>query len=98
VAASETNGTIHIYMLPSGQEVSRLTVRPRLIGMAYDPEGRRLAVSFEENPSVVVLDVETKATCATLNEGGGVQCLAWSPDGQVLAPVYELFQVCFVVS
>ena len=85
VAASEPDGTIHIYALPSGQEVSRLTVRPRLIGMAYDPAGRRLAVSFEENPSVLVLDVETKAPCATLNEGGGVQCLAWSPDGQVLA-------------
>ena len=85
VAAAEANGVIHLYELPSGAEAAKLTVPPTLICVRYDPEGKRLAVSRDQSPSVLVLDLETKATCATLSESGAVRNLAWSPDGQVLA-------------
>jgi WD40 repeat protein len=85
MTAIEGNGLVKVYDLPSGKEITNLTLAPELIALAYDPAGKRLAVSRDRDPAVLVLDVETKATCATLEGVAKIRGLAWSPDGQVLA-------------
>jgi WD40 repeat protein len=57
-------------------------------GVAIDPSGRRLAVGYDDTPSVSILDAETFAPLAkTQTDGldnGQLSSVAWSRDGGTL--------------
>ena len=85
IALVEPGGRIHLHSLPAGTEVGLLTVSPEVNHVTFDPGGKRLAVSRNQSPSVVILDLKSKAMCAALTNAGGVGLMAWSPDGRLLA-------------
>ena len=85
VVVAEAGGKIHFYDLPSGTETGELTVQPRLIHVAVDPEGKRLAVSRESDPAIIIYDLGSRAICALLTNGSGGGFLSWSPDGKMVA-------------
>ena len=55
--------------------------------LAFDPEGRRLAVTSDDRaaPRVVILDVDTGRVLADWRTQIGNRAPAWSADGQLLA-------------
>jgi serine/threonine protein kinase/WD40 repeat protein/tetratricopeptide (TPR) repeat protein len=55
--------------------------------LAFDPEGRRLAVANRDRaaPRVVILDVQTGGVLADWRTQVGNQSPSWSADGQLLA-------------
>lgn len=85
VVLAEASGRIHFCDLASGTETNGLTVPPRLIHVAVDPEGKRLAVSRESDPSVIIFNLGSNTICASLTNVSSGGFMSWSPDGQVLA-------------
>jgi WD40 repeat protein len=85
VILAEAGGKIHFCDLATGAETGELTAPPVVNHVAVDPEGKRVAVSRESDPSVIVFDLATKTICASFTNAVGVGFMSWSPDGQVLA-------------
>jgi len=85
VVLAERGGKVHFYDLASGKETRELTAPPVVSHVALDPEGKRLAVSRESDPSVIVFVLASNTICASLPNTAGVGFMSWSPDGQVLA-------------
>ena len=85
VVLAEAGGRIHFCDLLTGTETDGLTVPPLVIHVAVDPEGKRLAVSRESDPSVLIFNLGSNTICASLTNVSGGGFMSWSPDGQVLA-------------
>jgi WD40 repeat protein len=85
VAIGHAEGPIYGYELASGKRVKRLTAGPPAGQIAFDPEGRKLAVSGLQPPTVQIWDVTTGKVVRELAHPRGVNGIAWSPDGRFLA-------------
>lgn len=83
--AAEENGSIWSYDLGLGREVWRLRVPPVLQTISYDPTGKRLAVSRQQNPTVLIVNVATKEIEQRFDHPASIGMVAWSPDGTWLA-------------
>lgn len=85
MATAEENGKIHFYDLLARAEITTVDAGPELRHIAYDPTGTRLAVSRGQKPSVLVFDLNRWNARWTFDDAEGVNFMAWSPDGRLLA-------------
>jgi WD40 repeat protein len=81
-------GKVLLWDAATGREIQRLEGNPgRVLGLAFSPDSRLLAVSFGGNDGVVkVHDLETGKVVHTFPVGrANVTCLTFHPDGEHLA-------------
>jgi WD40 repeat protein len=86
IALAGGDGSIGIFAIPGGQELSRLekSCRPRTL--VFDPTGRRLAVSSGEDKVVEIRDLDKGGRVeAKFDHPSGVFSSAWRGDGKLLA-------------
>jgi eukaryotic-like serine/threonine-protein kinase len=81
-AIGHANGSISLYDLPSGQPPRQLPGSQGIVWLAFDPEGRRLAVACGN--AVEIRDLDTGKAVA-LPHPVQPWHLAWHPDGKTLA-------------
>ncbi|MBI3297544.1 MAG: caspase family protein [Elusimicrobia bacterium] len=99
LAASAYDGTVRLYgdgyrkgSKASPKRVSPLAARQtragrQPAGLAFSPDGKSLAVGFNDSPGVVVLDARDLAVRFTPDPGGvngPLSAVAWSTDGSFL--------------
>jgi serine/threonine protein kinase/WD40 repeat protein len=85
-ALAQTDGSITLYDLPSGQPLRRLDAGPVPGHLAFHPNGRQLALACRDR--VQVRDLETGKVCAEFRyPTGDWPFVAWHPDGKTLAAV-----------
>ncbi len=85
IALAEPDGKIHLYGLATGLELENFSVSPGANNLAFDPAGKRLAISGGQSPSVVILDLQSRSICASFDHAGSIGLIAWAPDGEQLA-------------
>jgi WD40 repeat protein/serine/threonine protein kinase len=88
LASVGTDGTIRRWDFRSGKQVGSLPGSPSTVRLklAYDSDGRRLAVSSRHDQSVRVWDVATaKEVCNFAGHDGTALCVAFSPDDRHVA-------------
>jgi WD40 repeat protein/serine/threonine protein kinase len=88
LASAGTDGTVRVWDFWSGRLLSTLPESPSAfgLGVAYSPDGRRLAVVNGDRPHVKVWDIATaKEICNFVDGGDPVLCAAFSPDGRHVA-------------
>jgi serine/threonine protein kinase/WD40 repeat protein len=86
IALISKDGSIGIFALPGGQELSRLEMSCRPFSLAFDPTGRRLAVSCMEDKVVEIRDLDKDGRVETkFAHPSGVFQSAWRGDGKLLA-------------
>lgn len=91
LAAAEVGGTVRTWDL-GRRELAGPTLRlaPSALGLAFSPDGSRLAIPFgavsaEGSDGVEVRDVRSGQRLARLPVDGEVRTVAFSPDGRLLA-------------
>ncbi len=82
VAAGGLKNQVVLLRADDGTPSATLAVGAYVSGLAFSPDGRRLAVLTQD--SIGVWDVATSTLAITLR-ADGVQEFAWSPDGQQIA-------------
>jgi serine/threonine protein kinase/WD40 repeat protein len=86
IALTSKDGSIGIFAIAGGQELSRLEKSCRPFSLAFDPTGRRLAVSSIEDKVVEIRDLDKPGQVeAKFAHSGGVFQSAWRGDGKLLA-------------
>jgi serine/threonine protein kinase/WD40 repeat protein/tetratricopeptide (TPR) repeat protein len=83
VAFHRTDDSISVVDLNGGKECQRLPVIRSMFGMAFHPDGKRIAVSH--SLSVSVLDLENREKLLELRHPGRPLVPAWRSDGRLLA-------------
>ena len=83
LAGRDLDGSIAVFDLDSAQRIGQFPVGNPTGRVVYHPAGRLLAVAAPQG--VQILDAETGAMTAHLPHPGGVDFLAWHPDGKTLA-------------
>jgi WD40 repeat protein len=87
IALPRQDGTICLLRAATGEEVAALGGQEQLVGaFAFSPDGRRLARDSASH--LRVWDVESGREVwsrALAQDGVSVRCLAWSPDGSLVA-------------
>jgi serine/threonine protein kinase/WD40 repeat protein len=81
-------GAVHLFELPSGRERFAFPTGFSQHGLAFHPDGRRLAVTaLSQSPAVRVYDSETGSLIQeiTLPETNAASIPSWHPDGERLA-------------
>jgi serine/threonine protein kinase/WD40 repeat protein/Tfp pilus assembly protein PilF len=77
--------TVALYDLASGKEEKGLAGDYPAYYLAFNPDGRRLAMTSLESSTVRVVDLHTGEAVTDLPQEEGTEGLAWSADGQRLA-------------
>jgi WD40 repeat protein len=86
MAPERLDGTVRIHDLDGGGDPISLVVLPEPYSLCSDPTGRRIAVArYEDEDSVLVLDVESRDVVGRWAMPCGSLGLAWFPDGGQLA-------------
>jgi WD40 repeat protein len=84
-SVGRADGTISVYDLASGQDLTHLPGKRFADFLASHPESTRMVYSSQEDPRVEIRDVASSKTLRTLTCPAGVSAVAWSPDGKRLA-------------
>ena len=92
VATTSADGNLRLYRLSPAGLVLAKSVRPeggrQPFGLAFSPDGSKLALGFSDTPAVAVLQADSLALAYTPDVGGvtlgSLSALAWSSDGRVL--------------
>jgi WD40 repeat protein len=85
LASAGSEKTIRIWAVGTGQERQVLAGHGDLVGgVAFSPDGRRLA-STSHDGSVKLWDLKTGIAVRTFPTGRALACVAFSPDGSLLA-------------
>jgi WD40 repeat protein len=86
IALAGGDGSIGIFAIAGGQELSRLEKSCRPNTLSFDPTGRRLAVSSVDDHLVEIRDLDDGGrVAAKFAHPSGVICSAWRGDGKLLA-------------
>src|SRR5205807_10157397 len=78
-------GSIRFYDLASGKEEKRLALGPGGHQFAFDPKGRRLAVTGGSQANVQIYDLPTDKIVQTLTCPADAGAMSWRSDGEFLA-------------
>lgn len=84
IATTSSDGTVRIWDAKSGEELHKL-ILPGAASIAFDPEGKRLAIAInlENNGAVVIWDVLSGENALTLaGHNRGTVTVAFSGDGK----------------
>jgi WD40 repeat protein len=93
LVAASFDGRLHLHAVSEQGALSRLaSVQPaggaRPYAARFSPDGRRIAVGFDDGPVVQVLDAQSLAELARPSiagvVGGNLSRVAWSADGRSL--------------
>jgi WD40 repeat protein len=86
LASASLDGTVHLWSPRTGTDRGTLQQRGlRLLGLAWSPDGARLATSSDTAGNVAVWDVSSQEVVRTaLLAQGAVTTLAYSDSGQLL--------------
>src|SRR5262249_30279342 len=85
LALVNSNGSIGIFAIPGGEELLRLEKSCRVHSLAFDPAGRRLAVSSVADKLVEIHDLDKAGRIsAKFAHPSGVYVSAWRGDGLLL--------------
>ena len=88
VAVGQTDRSIHLIELQTGQEKQRLPAAEVAPGvLCFSPDGTMLAAASHVHFAgpVIVWDLQRSAVAHRLADGNGGIDVTWSPDGQLLA-------------
>ncbi|MGH2953912.1 MAG: BTAD domain-containing putative transcriptional regulator, partial [Solirubrobacterales bacterium] len=91
LAAAEVGGAVRIWDLARGELAGPpLRLPPFVLGLAFSPDGSRLAIPFgtffaEGRDGIEIRDVGSGERVARLPVDGEVRSVAFSPDGGLLA-------------
>jgi serine/threonine protein kinase len=86
IALAGSDGSIGIFAVAGGKELSRMEKSCRPLSLAFDPTGRRLAVSSMKDKVVEIRDLDKGGRVETkFTHPGGVIYSAWRGDGKLLA-------------
>jgi WD40 repeat protein len=90
LAAAEVGGTVRIWDLDRRELAGPpLRLPPAVTGLAFSPDGSRLAIPFgailSKDDGIEVRDVGSGQRLARLPSGNEVRSAAFSPDGSLLA-------------
>ncbi len=85
LAVADQDGSIHLYELPSGKHLRKLTKMGTLRALRFNPSGTRLAVSAARTPYVWIRELDTGKLVHALGHPARVLGIAWNPDGSLLA-------------
>jgi len=85
VVVTLREGSIRFYDLASRAELNRLTVDPGMMLARFHPREEKVAVLRWGTSLVQVLDANTGKVVGELPHPSPVACLAWHPDGKLLA-------------
>jgi WD40 repeat protein len=78
------NGSVYVWRLPSGELVSNRKAENAVRALACSPDGKWLAIGKSDG-TVAVTDVPGKMTRTLTISTHGIDDLAFSPDGSLLA-------------
>jgi serine/threonine protein kinase/WD40 repeat protein/Tfp pilus assembly protein PilF len=84
-AVGRADGSIGLYDCATGRLLQRVGGRLRATKLALHPQGRQIAVSSSEGPSVQVVDLEQQTVVKSWPVPEGTWGLDWSGDGRFLA-------------
>ncbi|MBM3464338.1 MAG: WD40 repeat domain-containing protein [Armatimonadetes bacterium] len=84
LASASVDGKVCLYALPAGRKIAEWTAHKLCInGIAFSPDGKRLATSSEQ---LRVWDVATHRQLADLDCGKvALNRVSWRPDGKAIA-------------
>lgn len=86
LALVEPDGTVHVIDVATWSETDRFaSTISAPYAIAFDPFGRRLAISGVTAQIVEIINLESGQTEKTLSHKAGVRGIAWSPDASLLA-------------
>jgi WD40 repeat protein len=94
LVTSSRDGSLRLYALPGAGKPLRLIAKRRSeggnrpFGISFSPDGLRIAVGFDDSPSVIVLSgadltLTARADTASITNGN-LASVAWSADGTQL--------------
>jgi len=75
---------VEVYELASGVRVCAIKGIARAWGIRFDPDGRRLAVTYSGNTNAEILDLKSQQVLHSLPHPKPVVALAWHPEGDLL--------------
>lgn len=85
LASGSKDNTVRLWDVDGARELRSLTGHTAWVkAVAFDGAGARLATASIDG-KIVVWDVASGRELRSMNGGAGVECLAFSPDGRLLA-------------
>jgi RNA polymerase sigma factor (sigma-70 family) len=96
LAAADKAPLVHLWDVASGKEVHRFRWQAgKINGVEFAPDGKTLAAAAERTggATVILWDVATGKDVRSLAKTGHGYCLAFSPDGKLLATASVPFTI-----
>jgi WD40 repeat protein/tRNA A-37 threonylcarbamoyl transferase component Bud32 len=85
IAVADSTNAVHFHALPAGREWRVLEFSGPQCLVRFDPAGRRLAALSCQSSTVQILDADSGRAALEFLQSAGVNGLAWSQDGSLLA-------------